>query len=274
MDEDGEGDEQIADDFPAEPLPRMDSDADDDDNELSNEGDNRGAVFPVQSHGVIDVNGNGIPQSELVASALENMSGRRRTAERLGQPDEHFFVRHGQFANEYPHRDESGTLTSGEPDNPNHLLGCFPTLFPYGEGGFETPQKHQVSYEAHSKWALHVQQKRAICASAAVRMKRADYVKHRRAMEKLTEEDFKKAAEEEKKKKPFSNLVIQALVSHLSANPIAQVFAGEDIDLDVFRSDCGPNSTRRALNIAKDPYAAAKFFHFVIKAIVKIVHTV
>ncbi|KAJ4475093.1 hypothetical protein C8R41DRAFT_869942 [Lentinula lateritia] len=236
MDEDGEGDEQIADDFPAEPLPRMDSDADDDDNELSNEGDNRGAVFPVQSHGVIDVNGNGIPQSELVASALENMSGRRRTAERLGQPDEHFFVRHGQFANEYPHRDESGTLTSGEPDNPNHLLGCFPTLFPYGEGGFETPRKHQVSYEAHSKWALQyadwrfcydlqfvfqifsVQQKRAICASAAVRMKWADYVKHRRAMEKLTEEDFKKAAEEEKKKKPFSNLVIRALVSHLSAD--------------------------------------------------------
>lgn len=45
MDEDGEGDEQIADDFPAEPLPRMDSDADDDDNELSNEGDNRGGTL-------------------------------------------------------------------------------------------------------------------------------------------------------------------------------------------------------------------------------------
>ncbi|KAJ4494871.1 hypothetical protein C8J55DRAFT_415129, partial [Lentinula edodes] len=129
-------------------------------------------------------------------------------------------------------------------------------------------------------------------------------------MENLTAEDFQKAADEEKKKKPFSNKVIRALVSHLSAvrstvaglnqnrvsvrsqvwslctmvnppslwltinpsdvqNPIAQVFAGEDIDLDDFRTDCGPNSTRRALNIAKDPYAAAKFFHFVIKAIIE-----
>ncbi|KAJ3818427.1 hypothetical protein F5880DRAFT_1491409, partial [Lentinula raphanica] len=257
---------------------------------------------------------------------MSSTSGTKRLPEQLGNTQKHYFVRTGGFVNEYPRRDTEGQLNAiGDGDNPNHLLGCFPMLFPYGEGGFETNRKHNVSYEAHSRWALRyadrrfrhdlqfifqvfsVQQKRAICASAGFRMKRADYVKHRSAMENLTPADFKKASEEENRKKPFSNPVIRALVTHLSAvrstvpgsnqnrvsvrsqvwslctvvnppslwitinpsdvqNPIAQVFAGEDIDLDRFNRECGPNSMRRALNIAKDPYAAALFFHFVVKA--------
>lgn len=48
-------------------------------------------------------------------------------------------------------------------------------------------------------------------------------------------------------------------------NPIAQVLAGEEIDLDSFHALLGPSKERRARNIAMDPYAAAKFFHFVIQ---------
>jgi Helitron helicase-like domain at N-terminus len=49
-------------------------------------------------------------------------------------------------------------------------------------------------------------------------------------------------------------------------DPILQVFAGEDIDLDHFIASAGPDRKRRAQNVANDPYAAARFFHFIIQA--------
>lgn len=45
-------------------------------------------------------------------------------------------------------------------------------------------------------------------------------------------------------------------------DPIAQVFAGADIDLDRFLSAAGPDADAHAKAIADDPYAAARFFHF------------
>ncbi|KAJ6543482.1 hypothetical protein B0H10DRAFT_2389367 [Mycena sp. CBHHK59/15] len=53
-------------------------------------------------------------------------------------------------------------------------------------------------------------------------------------------------------------------------DPIAQIFAGENIDLDNFIAALGPDSEKRAQNIAADPYAAAKFFHFMIRTILEI----
>lgn len=50
-------------------------------------------------------------------------------------------------------------------------------------------------------------------------------------------------------------------------DPIAQVFAGENIDLDNFIATMGPDKDTRAKNVASDPYAAAKFFHFLINTI-------
>ncbi|KAG2337317.1 hypothetical protein BDR05DRAFT_952706 [Suillus weaverae] len=52
-------------------------------------------------------------------------------------------------------------------------------------------------------------------------------------------------------------------------DPIAQVFAGEDIDLDNLNCNLGPDSSHRATIIANDPYAAAIFFHFIIQAILE-----
>jgi len=50
-------------------------------------------------------------------------------------------------------------------------------------------------------------------------------------------------------------------------DPIAQVFAGEDINLDDLQEKAGPSKERRAENMALDPYAASKFFHFLIRTI-------
>jgi hypothetical protein len=53
-------------------------------------------------------------------------------------------------------------------------------------------------------------------------------------------------------------------------DPIAQVMAGAEIDLDNFCKTGGPDSTDRAINMASDPYAAAKFFHFMIETILEV----
>lgn len=53
-------------------------------------------------------------------------------------------------------------------------------------------------------------------------------------------------------------------------DPIAQIFAGEQIELDKFVAGLGPNSNKRAQNIAADPYAAAKFFHFMVRTILEV----
>ncbi|TFY67448.1 hypothetical protein EVJ58_g1608 [Rhodofomes roseus] len=47
-------------------------------------------------------------------------------------------------------------------------------------------------------------------------------------------------------------------------DPIAQVFVGEQIDMDAFLRTAGPDKGRRARNIASDGFAAAQFFHFTI----------
>src|SRR5271156_2850789 len=67
-----------------------------------------------------------------------------------------YFVRRGSaFVNEYARVDPvSGQRYDGGPGNPNHLLGTFPTLFPYGLGAFEIERKENVPYEVHVRWAL------------------------------------------------------------------------------------------------------------------------
>lgn len=52
-------------------------------------------------------------------------------------------------------------------------------------------------------------------------------------------------------------------------DPIAQIFAGEEIDMDKFMATLGPDKAKRAKNVADDPYAAAKFFHFMIATILE-----
>ena len=47
-------------------------------------------------------------------------------------------------------------------------------------------------------------------------------------------------------------------------DPIAQVIAGEDIDLDSFMDVMRDDVNERMENMAKDPFASASFFHFIV----------
>lgn len=53
------------------------------------------------------------------------------------------------------------------------------------------------------------------------------------------------------------------------SDPLAQVLAGEDISLDDFVAANGPNAQERGRTIARDPYAAAKFFHHTVRAMLE-----
>ena len=52
-------------------------------------------------------------------------------------------------------------------------------------------------------------------------------------------------------------------------DPIAQIFAGEEIDMDTFINTAGPNKEERAINVTCDPYASAWFFKTIIMLILE-----
>ena len=62
--------------------------------------------------------------------------------------------------NEYARVDPlMGQRNDGGPGDANHLLGTFPTLFPYGQGGFEIDRPVMVPYKTHIQWALQYEDK-------------------------------------------------------------------------------------------------------------------
>ena len=57
-------------------------------------------------------------------------------------------------------------------------------------------------------------------------------------------------------------------------DPIAQVLAGENIDMDSFIDVMEPNAAQRAKNMANDPFASASFFHFIIETVLETILSV
>ena len=139
------------------------------------------------------------------------------------------------FINEYPHKSSKGILTEGSKENPNHLLGSFPCLFPYGMGGYEVQRAVKVTYESHAQWSLRyddkcfhkdlhfmfqvfrVLQKRKLCASACLQVSKQAFLQNTENIKSLSTSDFDTAAQEEKAHKPFSNPVMYSLHHVISA---------------------------------------------------------
>jgi hypothetical protein len=278
-------------------------------------------VVPLQSLGVVDVGGNDVSERDALTYALANVSEKEK--------NKSFAIKRGnQFVNEYPRVDSEGSRTDGGPDNPNHLLGAFPTLYCYGKGVIEDRRPIAVGYGDHVRCDLQywdkrfrtdfhyvfqvfgVLQKRQVCRSAGLQIKKKDFLKHEGMIRSLKPSDLTEAAAEEKRHVPFSNPAVRCLRRHISstrakvmgtdesrvsvrskvwsltaqigppslwctinpadtADPIAQVFAGADIDLDRFISGRGPDATTRSNTIAGDPFASAKYFHFVIDSVLE-----
>ncbi len=111
-------------------------------------------------HGVVDVDGLQIPESQLMGHALMNSIENGNNDQQDDVTERYVYRRGSRYVNEYTRTRPDGTPFEGDPEHPNHLLGSFPTLFPYGRGGFETSRPLKVSYERHIKWALTYHDKR------------------------------------------------------------------------------------------------------------------
>ena len=274
--------------------------------------------IPLHSLGVVDVAANDVPENELLAHALANVA-------RDDKAEGWAVKRSSDFVNEYPRKTSDGILSEGSAENPNHLLGSFPCLFPYGMGGYEVQRAVKVTYESHARWSLRyedkrfrkdlhfmfqtfgVLQKRQLCASACLQVSKCAFLQHADNIKSLSASDFDIAAQEEKAHKPFSNLIMRSLRHIISTvqskvmgtnesclkirsliwgmcvkkgppsiwltinpadtqDPIAQLFCGQEIDLDNFLAhDHRPSGAA----IAADPYAAALFFRTIIYAVLE-----
>ena len=278
-------------------------------------------MIPLQSLGVVDAGATHVGETEIMAHALANASA-------IEMQDAQLIKRSSEFVNEYGRVNDNDEFTTGGTENPNHMMGTFVILWPYGMGGIETKRPTKVPYDVHvraliqrqgKQFRLHhnfifqafgVLQKRQLCRSACLQVQRKSFLTNQLAFQALTPQDLMVASGEEKRKAPFSNPVVKALRGQISGlrakvmgtdesrikirgqirgmcvmkgppslwitinpsdtgDPIAQVLAGESIDLDTFDKSCGPNSEQRATTIGADPYAAAKFFHFIIASLLE-----
>ena len=274
-------------------------------------------AIPLQVLGVVDIAANNVPDNELLVNALSNIS----RADKI----EGWAVRRGSdFVNEYPCLDEEGHRFPGSMENPNHLLGSFPCLFPFGLGGFEVNRGSNVSYEMHARWALRykdhrfctdlhfmfqifgVIQKHRMCASTTLQISKQSFLRFESAIRNLDSAAFEKAAKQEHARETFTDPTMKSLRDTITAvctkvdgtdearvqiraliwgmcikknppslwltinpadtqNPIARMFAGEDIDLDHF---CALDHHPIAGAVAGDPFASALFFHTIINAVI------
>ncbi|KAH9001654.1 hypothetical protein EDB92DRAFT_1762266, partial [Lactarius akahatsu] len=183
--------------------------------------------IPLHSLGVVDVAASDVNENEMLAHALLNVA--------RSEIEDGWAIKHGSdFVNEYPRKTADGKLSDGYGNNPNHLLGSFPCLFPYGKGGFEVKRPFPVTYSNHARWAIRyadkrfrkdlyfifevfgVLQKCQVCRATALQITRSSFLQHEREIRQLTPFDFETAAAEEQAHKPFSNPVMRNLRQNLS----------------------------------------------------------
>ena len=172
----------------------------------------------------------------------------------------------------------------------------------------------QIRFRTHEQFPFQVfgvYQKRQVCRSVSLQIRKTTFARHQELIQSLTPADFDLASREEIEGKPFSHEGIKTLRRHLRAvcskvigtdenrlsmrsktwsttalfgppnvwitinpsdhDPIAQVFTGADIDMDLFEATAGPTAEQRGRNIATDPFVSAKSFHFIINTLLDVI---
>ena len=224
-----------------------------------------------------------------------------------------------------------GSKSVNEYNNPNFLLGIFPTLFPYGCGALEDSSRPvQISFREHLKYLLsygdrrfeehrsfifvifNILQRRTVCLHAQLMASRPYFQKSAQFIESLTSEDITTVLVNisQASYSKFSDERINILMKHIKVigghvmgsahsrstlrtkihslcfnlglpslfltinpadihSPVVLYFAGVDLDLDKVMPEVLGTSFERAKIIATHPVATAKFFHCLIKSILK-----
>ncbi|KAE8236922.1 hypothetical protein A4X13_0g8983, partial [Tilletia indica] len=153
-------------------------------------GSNEARTF-LEHHGLLDVNGVGVPAHMRTASALSNATGTER-------PD--LIIQHGSaFVSDY--------------NNPALFPGMFPLLYPWGIGGFESKRDVAVSFDKHAIYLLdledhafrrhwsfvfvvaNIKQRRAIHVGSKFVCKKKDFDRISRELSELDAQVVKRVAE-------------------------------------------------------------------------------
>ncbi|KAE8228546.1 hypothetical protein CF326_g6517 [Tilletia indica] len=145
----------------------------------------------LENHGMIDVNGIGVPAHQRTASALANATGTER-------PD--LVIRHG-------------SALISDYNNPDLFPGMFPLLFPWGIGGFETKREVPLSLGRQATYLLdladsafrrhwsfifivaNIKQRRIIHTSSRLACKSRDFPRVAKTLEGLDADIVKRVAE-------------------------------------------------------------------------------
>ncbi|KAI6110442.1 hypothetical protein EDD16DRAFT_1694381 [Pisolithus croceorrhizus] len=208
-----------------------------------------------------------------------------------------YAVRHGDCPNS---RDLGG---EGMENETNFFEWAYPCLFLYGKGGLEWQQDVHVDFADHIRWTLHYhdhwiqmqcktfQQDAWLLLSITVgKMQQAQEEEECHipisdpAIHLLHQHLHSTAGWVFGTDQSHYQLRSQIWVTSIMYNPpslwitinpcdlhdpIAQVFVGEHIDMNHFDRTLSPAKDVHAQNVAGDPYAAVRIFHFMIRTIIQ-----
>jgi len=184
-------------------------------------------MIPLQSLGMVDAGATYVGEHEILVHALANASSSE-------MEDSQLIRWSSEFVNKYGCRDQHDNLTDSGPDNPNHMMGTFVMLWPYGVGGIEAHQPINVSYDVHvcallqrdgKQFQQHhncifqafgILQKHQFCSSAGLQVQKRAFIKNQQAFQALTPKDLMITTVEKSRKAPISNLIVKALHSQIS----------------------------------------------------------
>lgn len=188
-------------------------------------------VIPMKVLGCMDSDTGGMSNAELLREAIRKVE--------MSEEDGPYAIRHSwEAVSEFPPRKEGNG--EGEGGWVNHIASCYPTLFPYGEGGIEDAWEVKVPYAEHARCLLlrhdyafcthhsflftvfSILQKRQLIYSARLQMNSATFQANARLLASLSPRDLKEAEEDEAANRPNANPRIRALKNqmHATANRV------------------------------------------------------
>ncbi|KAI9057349.1 hypothetical protein FKP32DRAFT_1615465 [Trametes sanguinea] len=297
-------DEELAMQEGAGYVPEADDEEDDIATEIS-DADAPPDIIPMQVTGTVDTDLSKLSASKLMLWGLTNLwsSGREGG----------YAVRHGNRpSSDFPplrtEADDNGENAR------NYFERAFPVLFPYGTGGIEGRQQwalryHDRRFRLHETFpfvAFAIEQKRQALSSARVQMRQKAFAEQARILATIDTDTLAQACAEEAANTPITSSAVRTLkqLVHGAAGRVlgsdasrskirAQIWstclvhgppslwvtinpilAGADIDLDNFLASFGPTAEERTHVVARDPYAAAHFFHFMVDTILTTLYQV
>ncbi|KIK22944.1 hypothetical protein PISMIDRAFT_101567 [Pisolithus microcarpus 441] len=257
-------------------------------------------VMPLQVSGMIDTEMSTITACKMMVWGLSNLWEEGREGA--------YMVRHGNRPiNDSGQGRRNGTKVAEDivATEMNLFKRVYPCLFPYGVGGIERHQQVKLDFADHIRWTLqyhdhcfhrhdtfpficfgifrhfstmfkkmqHTQEEEDChlpITDPAICLLRQHLYSTAGCIVSTNQSCYQLRSQIWATSIMFNPPSLWIMINPCNLHdPVMQVFAGEHIDLDNFLNMVGPPKDVCTRNIAQDPYAAAKFFHFMVNSIIQ-----